>query len=183
MDSGITYLFPKCSQGRKYFKVLYIYPSFASISINHVRRYPKLRDAIVTATNSGKQIKALKNFTSGWDLQRFTSLVLTVQKHPENECPLPRAKHIAIELEFWKENRNEKAHEDHSGGQRRVADDDELSFRIGTARNLLPRINNLNSRSPEAKRINERLNELQACLDGEDVRKIYNELFLTIGAY
>jgi len=157
--------------------------AFASISINHVGRYPKLPEAIVTATNSGKQIKALKNFTSGWDLQRFTSLVRAIQNNPENECPLPHAKHIAAELEFWNGNRNEKAHEDHSGGQRREVDDDELSFRIQNARALLPRINRLNSKSREAKRINDKLNELQACLDEEDVHKIYNELFLTTGAY
>lgn len=148
----------------------YIHTLRIGLTRDNLGRYgPMLTDAIVKAANTGKQIKELRNFNSGWDLQRFIRLIKTMQNH--NPCPVPRAKDMVRELECWNAIRNEKAHDDLSVGERRVIDDDELSYRIENSRPLLPRINSLKPTSAEAKRIADKLNELQACLDGEEVTR------------
>jgi hypothetical protein len=59
-------------------------------------------------------------------------------------------------------------HESLSGTERQVYRDEELGYFIEKGKLLLPRINGWKKTSEEARRIVDRLNELQACLDGEE---------------
>jgi hypothetical protein len=137
--------------------------------INRGIRYPELRNAVEAAANSGnKRLKELRNFEDGWDLQRFITLV---QKIKKQESPLKNIiDDITHVLDQWNVARNRKAHDPVPGTDREVYTDEELSLFIAKAKVYLPRINSLKPKSLEAKKIMNRLNQLQACLDNEDVR-------------
>lgn len=109
----------------------------------------------------------MRNFEEGWDLQRLIVLVGQTKKH--KACPLHNVHDIHAELERWNKARNKKAHDSISGTERELFTDEELGYFIGKGKLLLPRINGWKKDSMEARRIADRLNELQACLDGEEV--------------
>jgi hypothetical protein len=83
--------------------------------------------------------------------------------------PLQNVHDVSAELDRWNKARNMRAHESLSGTERQVYTDDELGYFIDKGKLLLPRINGWKTTSEEARRIADRLNELQACLDGEEV--------------
>jgi hypothetical protein len=136
--------------------------------VNNGNRYPELPAAIETAAYNGtKKLKELRNFEEGWDLQRLVFLVGLLKNHAKS--PLRHANEVHAELESWNKGRNAKAHDSIPGTDRKLYTDGELEVLIGKAKVLLPRINGWEKNSEERRRIDDRLNALQACLDGEDV--------------
>lgn len=100
-------------------------------------------------------------------MQRLVFLVGLLKNHAKS--PLRHANEVHAELESWNKGRNAKAHDSIPGTDRKLYIDEELEVLIGKAKVLLPRINGWEKNSDERKRIDDRLNALQACLDGEDV--------------
>ena len=119
-----------------------------------------------------KQIRRLNNFGERWDFLRFVWLVETL----DSKDPFPYLKKVVPELTKFRELRNETAHPDYCTAGKRGLDDDELNFMIDFTKTYLPRINSLDRRSPEAVKIQKKLEELQLCLYyGEsDVHAITN---------
>jgi hypothetical protein len=131
-------------------------------------RYPELPGAIEAAASRFPPLEELGDFEERWDLQHLRALVKEVKKH--QATPIRNIKDVITELDRWNAARNKKAHDSIPGTERQIYTDEQLGYYfIEKAKPCLLRTNGWNQTSEEARRIVARLNELQACLDGEDV--------------